>query len=244
MASTSQLIAFGLQVSLCRALVCSPPFNNILGVCLHFDSNILKSWCDAQAYCLTVGGELVRGSSFQPLSGNPIPGMTSEYWIGLTDLLTERRTNRSGWRWSDGSLDPPSSGLAWQGAEPNKNNDCIRQCLGGGELCESPCHLKRVPVCQPRALPSSAARAAGFQAAPIPVGLPAEDFAEGGGCSRMITDTVSKIECSALCLSEPKEACVAFYFNKERKECRLVLHTDATIDMGSGHGWQKLVKKQ
>ena len=189
MTSTSRLLAFGLQVSLCQALVCSPPFNNILGVCLHFNSSIKKTWCDAQAYCLSVGGELVRGSSYLPLNGNSFPGMPSDYWIGMTDFLTERGTNRSGWRWSDGSLDPPSSGLNWRDTEPSgPNQDCVRQCDGSGQICDGQCAALRVPMCQPRGLPSSAARAAGFQTVAIPVGLPAEDFAQEG-CSKTVSYT-------------------------------------------------------
>ena len=171
--------------------------------------------------------------------------MPEHYWIGLTDYLTERGLSRSGWRWSEGSLDPPSSELAWRNTQPSvESQDCVRQCHGSGKLCDFDCHSKVVPMCQPRALRSSAARAAGFRAVAIPAGLSAKDFAEQGGCSKLITHTVSKTKCAALCMSEPREACVAFYFNKDRKECRLVLYTDATIDMGSGQGWQKFVKKQ
>ena len=98
--------------------------------------------------------------------------------------------------------------------------------------------------CEPRAIQSSATRAAVFQPAAIPVGLHAEAFAKGDGCSKLITNIEVIIDCFSNCIIEPKEACVAFYFNKNRKECRLVLYTDATIDMGSGQGWQKFVKNQ
>ena len=40
---------------------------------------------------------------------------------------------------------------------------------------------------------------------------------------------------------EPKEWCVSFYFNAASRECRLVLYTDATVNMGDGGGWKKFV---
>lgn len=85
-------------------------------------------------------------------------------------------------------------------------------------------------MCQPKALPTSAARTAEFRPASIPAGLPAEEFAE----------QEAALDCSVLCVSEPREACVAIYFNQGRKECRLLLFTDATVDMGDARGWRKL----
>ena len=93
-------------------------------------------------------------------------------------------------------------------------------------------------MCQPRSLPSYAAPSRDFKAVAIPVGLPNEEFADGGGCSKIITN-VEIVECSVLCVIEPKECCVSFYFNAARRECRLVLYTDATLNMGDGHGWKK-----
>ena len=134
MDSTVRFLAFGLKLSVCQALVCLSPFKDILGVCLHFPAARF-SWCDAQKYCLSVGGELVRGSNFLPLNGKSFSGKPFYSWIGMTDFLLERGTNRSGWRWSNGAVDPPSSQLAWKGGQPdNPKVDCVRQCWGSGEL--------------------------------------------------------------------------------------------------------------
>lgn len=86
MTSISRFLVFGSQLLVSQAVVCPSPFTETLGVCLHFP-DFTKSWCDAQAYCSSVNGELVRGSSFMPLNGATFPGMPPDYWIGLTDLL-------------------------------------------------------------------------------------------------------------------------------------------------------------
>ena len=78
----------------------------------------------------------------------------------------------------------------------------------------------------------------------IPVGLPPEGFAENDGCSKLMDGIEVEIDCAVLCHNEPKDSCVTFYFNKARKECRLVLYTDATIDMGNARGWKKFIVKK
>ena len=57
----------------------------------------------------------------------------------------------------------------------------------------------------------------------------------------MITNVESEMSCAVLCSSEPKEWCGSFYFNAVSRECRLVLYTDATVNMGDGQGWKKFV---
>ena len=50
----------------------------------------------------------------------------------------------------------------------------------------------------------------------------------------------SELDCARVCNNE---WCVSFYFNDAKKECRLVLYTDATIDIGDARGWMKFVLK-
>ena len=57
----------------------------------------------------------------------------------------------------------------------------------------------------------------------------------------MTANVESELSCAALCITEPKEGCVSFYFNAESRECRLVLFTDAAVNMGDGQGWRKFV---
>ena len=64
-----------------------------------------------------------------------------------------------------------------------------------------------------------------------------------GACSKQIAK-VNFVECSALCVIEHPAWCVAFYHNEEKKECRLMLYTDATIDVGDVSGWKKFVMRQ
>lgn len=244
MPSISRFIVVGLQLSLSHSLNCSSPFTDILSVCLHFPSSRM-TWCDAQSYCFSVGGELVRGSRFLSLNNKTFSGQPNVYWVGLTDLLIERGRNRSEWRWYDGSLEPPSSQLAWRPGDPDSAaKDCTIQC-SGGKLCDTRCSALRTPMCQPRSLSSPVARAANFQAVSIPVGLAEDDFAQGGGCTKLITKVSSRLECAALCMNEPKKTCVAFYFNEARRESRLVLYADATVNIhvGAAQGWKKFVMK-
>ena len=162
MESAVSFLSFGLQLSVCQALVCPAPFKDILGVCLHFRTTTM-TWCDAQKYCLSQGGELVRGSNFLLLNGKYISGMP-KYWIGLTDLLIERRKKKNGWRWSDGAVDPPSSELDWFSGQPRyPNEDCAYKCHNSVRLCDLRCNLKHIPMCQPRSQPSSADRSNFFQ---------------------------------------------------------------------------------
>ena len=240
MVSAISLLTFGLQMTACQTLVCTPPFGDIHGVCLHVVETKM-TYCDAQNYCWSLGGELVRGNSFLPLDGKTFPGAPYQFWIGLTDLLIERRLKRSGRRWSDGAVDPPSSALTWRGGNPHTaSEDCT--FVRKKNLRNNQCNRTASPMCQPRSNRSSTNRYTDFQAVAIPTGLPEEEFAEAGGCSKLLTNVESEIECAALCSGN--DSCVSFYFNKAKRECRLVLFTDATIDMGDARGWMKFVTKK
>ena len=139
MDSAISFLTFGLQMTACQTLVCTPPFAEIFGVCLHFTTRGM-SWCDAQKFCWSSGGELVRGSNFLQIQGKSFPGMPYYYWIGMTDFLLERGLNRNGWRWSDGGMDPLSSKLIWCSKEPTTPlSDYIRHCGGSGHFCDTQC---------------------------------------------------------------------------------------------------------
>ena len=86
MTSALRLLALLLRLSISRALNCTPPFSDILGVCLHLPTH-KTSWCDAQAYCSSISGELVRGSNYLPLAGNTCLLYTSP---SPRDLSTSR----------------------------------------------------------------------------------------------------------------------------------------------------------
>lgn len=232
-----------LQLLVCHALSCPPPFTRILGVCLHF-TNAELTWCDAQAYCTSIRGELVHGNTFLPLNGRRLPGLPDFYWIGMTDLVHERGLSRSGWRWSDGAIVPRSSALSWANGEPNNPfNDCVCQCYGQGWVCDASCFWKYPPVCQPRLQLNSITRMKHFEGVSIPVGLPSTSYADTWAGTRLVRQVTSKIKCAQLCAVETKDWCVSFYFNQERRQCRLVLYTDRSLNMGSALGWKKFVLK-
>lgn len=241
-------LIFNLQLSVCRGVVCSAPYRDIHNICLHFPSSFVSSWCDAQAYCASRGGELVQGANAISLAGKIISGPTFCFWLGLTDLLNDRGNSKIGWRWSDGSDQPPSSSLSWFAAEPSGGaQDCTMQCTVDGEVrdlgCSPPATFHRVPMCQPRSSSISSTRSKSFKEVAIPVGLSLADSAKGY-CSKLETEVKSKIRCAMFCNSDSTDSCVAFYFNKAKKQCRLVLYTDATVDLGNAEGWKKLVMKK
>lgn len=241
------IFSLSLQLSVVYAVACSPPFSDILGGCLHVSTEMFP-FCGAHAYCRTVGGELVRGAKFLPLDGASFPGMPTEYWIGLTDLLDERGLNGSGWRWSDGALDPPSSSLAWntyssypQEEPRTMSYDCVFQCAGSGNLCSGRCSDDAMPknaMCQPRDPPSAVTVTKIFQPVAIPVGLAVNFYAEHS-CSQLLTGMETELECARLCHDPNSGWCSSIYYNKAKKECRIVQYTDATINMGNAEGWVK-----
>lgn len=252
MRTAGLLLNFGLQLLACWALDCPPQFNEIHGVCLHFSTE-KSSWCAAQQYCSTVGGELVRGRNFVlALHKKVFPGMPANYWIGLTDFLHERKNNRAGWRWTDGSLNPASSQLSWfRPTEPGNtggSQDCAFQCFTSGAICDMFCTphprfpMSMVPMCQPRSRTHSSNQVNEFVNVPVRFGLSSEEFAENGACSKLF-DVEFELDCAVLCRTQSDDWCVSFYFNKATKECRIVLYTDATLDVGNAISWRKFSMK-
>lgn len=104
---------FLLQIALCCAITCPPPFTEFHGACLHvYFSNQMTTWCKAQEHCRLNGGELVRGGTYLKLNGKTT-GLPQFYLVGLTDFQQERRNSIDDWQWSDGATLPQSSDLLW-----------------------------------------------------------------------------------------------------------------------------------
>ena len=95
----------------------------------------------------------------------------------------------------------------------------------------------------PRTSPSKTVRALRFQKVDIPTGLSKNEYAENGGCSELHKNVRSKLRCALLCGRQSDDWCVSFYYNKAKQECRLILYTDATVDVGSTENWIKVVVK-
>ena len=246
-----RFLSFTLYVTVSRGLNCVLPYTDILGVCLKYTAEGM-SWCNAQIYCYSIGGELVRGNNFLPLSGKTFPGMP-QYWIGLTDYLHERRLNTSGWRWTDGSVDPPSSELIWVAADSRGfgggTTDCVMQ-RGDGKVGDRFCYNLGVPMCQPRPPLSSAPRIRNFDVVALPRGLAKEEYTLQGcalGHSKLrIRKVPSALKCGTYCNMEPNDACVSFYYNKANRQCILVFFTDGTYNIESKNDnemWRKYLRK-
>lgn len=187
------------------------------------------TWCDAQTYCSSVGGELVRGASYVPLINKTLQVKPANFWIGLTDLLHERDDETAGWMWTDGATVPSSSQLNWLGSNTDKTNeDCVSHSSKDGKVFDMGCLELLPPLCQPRQNASSIATVKNFQPSRVPIVLPYDNFAIGE-CSKKLTRISSKIDCFHLCEEEPGDWCVAIYYFHQKKECLFVLFTDAMV---------------
>lgn len=192
--------------------------------------------------CLSSNGELVRGDTYLQIAGKTFSEMPGFFWIGLTDLLHERKNERSGWIWSDGTMITSPSELSWYDENQpglDGKKDCIVQCHGSGRLCEASCNGTNVAgMCQPLKQNDSVTASQFFEAVPFPVIPSAEGFAEYS-CSSVVQKVESEIECAVLCRSRWAERCASFYFKKSKKKCRLILYTDVTLRLGDSDSWVK-----
>ena len=98
-------------------------------------------------------------------------------------------------------------------------------------------------MCQTKPSPSLAIRVKRFEAVAIPVGLASVEFADGGGCTKVVNG-VDFLKCSILCAIDTKQWCVSFYYNEAKGECLMVLYTDAKVNMGDGKGWKKFLMQK
>ena len=218
---------------------CPLHFTTIFSVCVNI-SAALRTYCDAQAYCHGIGGEIITGSSYMKFDGKSFSGQPKRYWIGLTDLKHERQSSQSGWAWTDGSLTPPSEGINWGRDKPKQaDKDHLHVLIKNQKIYNSHHSSEKSALCQPR---SQSPSASFFEMEVIPVGLSSVEFAEGGGCAQPARLAESAIDCAAMCKAETKGWCVAVYFHEQRRECVSVLYTDATVRLSPDDGgWRKLV---
>lgn len=235
-------LTFGLQIGIGAALLCTSPYKNILGVCVHYSSSTFP-WCEAQKYCVSVGGELVRGQTVVTLIGNAFPDMPVHYWIGLTDFLSERRHNRNGWRWTNGSLDPPSEKLPWNGGEPGNNArgvaDCTAQCYSTTKLCDAYCNKNFAQaLCQPIVKPNINSR--DLEQSRFPVRESSLSRSQNDGCPKTLSD-INLFDCIVLC--RETDLCMSLFFHSKQRLCRKMLYVDANIYLDTADGWQKFTWK-
>ena len=83
---------------------CPQKFTLSNGHCVHISTD-KKTYCQAQDFCLSIGGELVTGAKVTALD---VPGGTP-YFIGLTDFLDEtgamtKAKAKVSFRWTNGSF--------------------------------------------------------------------------------------------------------------------------------------------
>ena len=77
------------------ATTCPQFFTFKSGHCIHISTDS-KTYCEAQTFCRSIGGELATGERVTQLKS-----FFSGYLIGMSDLLDE-----TSFRWTDGSFAP------------------------------------------------------------------------------------------------------------------------------------------
>ena len=93
------------SAALNAATSCPQFFSFKGGHCIHI-SNHSKTYCEAQRYCRSMGGELATGEWITQL---PLNVIVSRYLIGASDLLDETGSfplwkRKTSFRWTDGSF--------------------------------------------------------------------------------------------------------------------------------------------
>ncbi|XP_061732556.1 macrophage mannose receptor 1 isoform X2 [Nerophis ophidion] len=98
---------------------CDPGYLLYGDFCYHFEGELVKTWNDAEAYCVAGQGHLVSFHSQEELSFL-IAHMPGQSWVGLSDIKIE-----SQFVYTDGT---PSDFLPWAPDQPNNwqnDEDCV-----------------------------------------------------------------------------------------------------------------------
>lgn len=234
-----QMIFLNAIVRMCFG-DCPQNYTKLLDECIHISPTI-KSYCEGQAYCHKLNGEILFGDTFMKFSGKSLAEMPVRTWVGLTDLKTERNISREGWKWTDGSTSPSSKNAGWNWSRPKiGERDCTYYYKGSG-VYETHCSNTLYPVCQPRSATPPLAK---FEMEPIPTDFYGIFFAHSP-CTLPMVSAKSIIHCVALCNAQSKGWCVAVYFHEIKKQCLGVLFTDASVKLtpNDGTGWKKFVRR-
>lgn len=219
---------------------CPAFYEDQFGVCVNSSKDVM-TYCDAQDYCLRINGELVTKQRALALQRKLF---RSQYWIGLTDLLEERKKSRTRWRWTDSSLSDESL-LQWNVNEPGNlpNCDCVLLLINGrlgDQLCDTGNPSGGRALCQPqrRKFPADAIFSKVLTFSSI---KKSEEDARGACWERVYV--TSKLACAALCSTEYSEKCVGIYFNVGEGQCILLFYTDANIHIGGDTRWNKYMRQ-
>ena len=102
-----RLLLFLCAVLLAAATSCPQRFSLKAGHCIHTSSDN-KTYCEAQKFCRSIGGELATG---ERVTQYPTISDGSKYLIGVSDLLDETSSMskskcKTSFRWTDGSFAP------------------------------------------------------------------------------------------------------------------------------------------
>ena len=100
-----RLFLFLCTPVLVAAATCPLFFSFNGGHCIHISTDN-KTYCEAQTFCHSIGGELATGGWITQL---PPSLIMNSYWIGASDLLDDTSSfpiskRKTSFRWTDGSF--------------------------------------------------------------------------------------------------------------------------------------------
>jgi hypothetical protein len=220
-----------LLTSACSA--CQPPFSVVNGVCVFIDTENRLRWCDAASRCLEMGGELL--TDIDSVRAVRLSFTDDErVWIGVTDLLIERGTNRSGWRFTDGSVLPTLGDDDWVTGKPDsKDVDDDFVFLKSSGLQDNRYHYNRGFACQPiRTVSSFCFRQ--------------QQFLQLGNVSPTYcyTDAPAQHEFSCVQRCAHRWQCRSALHNSVLNMCRMIDFADASVgdEIENNPNWKRFVK--
>uniref|UniRef100_A0A1I8IV72 C-type lectin domain-containing protein n=1 Tax=Macrostomum lignano TaxID=282301 RepID=A0A1I8IV72_9PLAT len=231
---TKQLLRLTLAAGLAAlaSAACVAPFIDRLGSCVFIGDNpSVSSWCDAARLCLGIGGELLMDLTAIRAANH----WNDTYFIGVTDLLVEAGTSRSGWRFANGSLFPILDNSDWKTGLPNsltEDDDFVASAKAG--LRDREANLDKKFVCQPIATPNSKY-------------LERAEFLRLGNISPVYcyTDASVSSELHCLWLCVQRWECRAVLFNRASGACRMLDFADSSVGdaIETDPSWAKFDKQ-
>lgn len=141
-----QLLSFAALLA-CAHCQCQQGWREYEHTCYYFSIDE-QSWMEANQFCLEQNSDLMSIGNFHERSWLRTQISTENYWIGLTDQISE-----GFWEWSDGSAVVHNL-LNWMTGQPDNaggdpGEDCV-QVVGSsfGHLDDEQCSEKRKYICK------------------------------------------------------------------------------------------------
>jgi hypothetical protein len=197
--------------------------------------------------CASLGQRLLRPDTVREIkdSGQLDSLVTVETWVALTDALHERGTSKTGWQVVPGDEIFADTGL-WGSSDPDTpNDDCVRHIPGIG-LSDRDCDFSFAFRCE---FPAAASTQSDSRQHTVSIfaSTSVPGFTQdSAGCNQAISECPTPLLCAVNC--GKRTGCVGFYHNRMRRQCVLLMHFDATVqlewqDESEKRAWTKMLMR-